>query len=91
MARMVNFDAIIEFFLKANEIEDTEQFFVKEAPQGAQLPQGGGGGGGPGEESMGITGEGSIDPANSPSAMISQSPETAMQRLQALAGGGQNV
>jgi len=40
---------------------------------------------------MGITGEGSIDPANSPSAMISQSPETAMQRLTALQGGAANA
>jgi len=27
-ARMINFDAVIEYYLKANEIEDTEQFFV---------------------------------------------------------------
>lgn len=88
-ARMINFDAVIEYFLKANEIENTEQFFMQEAPQ-ASLPQQGGQPP-PGEETMGITGEGSIAPEVSPSAMISQSPETAMQRLQALSGGGQSV
>lgn len=90
-ARMINFDAIIEYFLKANEIEDTEQFFIGEAPQQAALPTPGGSGAPPGEQPMGITGEGSISPDVSPSAMISQSPETAMQRLQALAGGGGGV
>jgi hypothetical protein len=90
---MINFDAVIEYFLKANEIEDTEQFFTKKPTQGAELATQGGapGQGAPGGESMGITGEGSIAPENSPSAMISQSPETAMQRLQALSGGGQSV
>ena len=88
-ARMINFDAIIEYFLKANEIENTEQFFVAQAPEASLAPQGGQAP--PGEEAMGITGEGSIDPANSPSAMISQSPETAAQRLGALGGGGVNV
>ncbi len=92
-AKMINFDKIIEYFLKANEIENTDQFFIQEAPQQAALPPGPGGGGAPpgGEEPMGITGEGSIEPGVSPSAMISQSPETAMQRLQALSGGGQSV
>jgi hypothetical protein len=92
VARMINFDAIIEHFLKANGIEDTEQFFVAKPPAQAAVPTpGGGGGGAPGEEPMGITGENSIDPSVSPSAMISQSPETALQRAQALSGGGQNV
>jgi hypothetical protein len=89
--RMINFDKVIEFFLKANDIEDTEQFFVAKGEQAnAQLPQQGSPAP-PGSDSMGITGEGSIAPENSPSAMISQSPETALQRAQALSGGGQSV
>ena len=90
VAKMINFDAVIEHFLKAHEIEDVNQFFIQEAPA-VGLPQSGGGGGAPGEETMGITGEGSISPDVSPSAMISQSPETAGQRAQALGGGGVNV
>ena len=89
-AKMINFDAVIEHFLKAHEIEDVQQFFIQKAPA-AQLPQQGGGPGGAGGETLGITGEGSIDPAVSPSAMISQSPETAGQRAAALGGGGVNV
>ena len=90
VAKMINFDAVIEHFLKAHEIEDVNQFFIQEAPA-VGLPQSGGGGGAPGEETMGITGEGSISPDVSPSAMISQSPETAGQRAAALGGGGVNV
>jgi hypothetical protein len=88
-AKMINFDKVIEFYLKANDIENTEQFFISKAPQVGLPTQGSApaGGGGPGA----ITGEGSIDPAVSPSAMISQSPETASQRLQAMSGGGQSV
>ena len=89
-AKMINFDAVIEYYLKANEIDNTQQFFISKAPAASLQPQGGQappGAGGP----SGITGEGSIDPAVSPSAMISQSPETAGQRLNALAGGGQSV
>lgn len=91
-ARMINFEAIIEYYLKANDIDNVEQFFVAEAPA-AQLGAPGQGGGGQappggGEQPMGITGEGSISPDVSPSAMVSQSPVTAMQRLQALQGGG---
>jgi hypothetical protein len=91
-AKMINFDAVIEHFLKAHEIDDVNQFFIqpKNTPN-AQLPQQGGGAGGAGGQPMGITGEGSIDPAVSPSAMISQSPETAGQRAAALSGGGVHV
>jgi hypothetical protein len=88
-AKMINFDKVIEYYLKANDVENTDQFFISKAPA-ASLQQGDPQAA-PGEEPMGVTGEGSIDPSVSPSAMISQSPETAMQRLQALAGGGQSV
>jgi hypothetical protein len=88
-AKMINFDKVIEFYLKANDIENTEQFFISEAPAvGLNQP---GSPAAPGSQPMGITGEGSISPDVSPSAMISQSPETASQRLQALSGGGQSV
>jgi len=71
-AKMINFDAVIEYFLKAHEIEDVQQFFIQpsKTPEGVELPGPGGGGGAPGEAPIGITGEGSIDPAVSPSAMI---------------------
>lgn len=88
-ARMINFDKVIEFYLKANEIENTEQFFISKAPAVGLPSQGSAAA--PGSEPMGITGDGSVDPSVSPSAMISQSPETAGQRLQALSGGGQSV
>jgi hypothetical protein len=88
-AKMINFDKVIEFYLKANDIENTEQFFLSKAPA-ASLQQPGGQAA-PGSAPMGITGEGSISPDVSPSAMISQSPETAGQRAQALSGGGQSV
>jgi hypothetical protein len=88
-ARMINFDKIIEYFLKANDIENTEQFFLSKAPA-AGLPQQGSPAA-PGQQTLGITGEGSISPDVSPSAMISQSPETAGQRAQALSGGGRSV
>jgi hypothetical protein len=88
-AKMINFDAVIEYYLKANDIENTEQFFISKAPAAELGAQGGQPA--PGGQTMGITGEGSISPDVSPSAMISQSPETASQRAQALSGGGQSV
>jgi hypothetical protein len=89
-AKMINFDKVIEHYLRANDIDNPQQFFIEKPPAASLQPQGGQappGASGPG----GITGEGSISPDVSPSAMISQSPETAGQRLQALQGGGQSV
>jgi hypothetical protein len=88
-AKMINFDKVIEYYLKANEVENTDQFFISQAPAASLQPQGGQAA--PGQQTLGITGEGSISPDVSPSAMISQSPETAGQRAQALSGGGQSV
>lgn len=88
-ATMINFDEVVKYFLKANDIDNVDQFFVAPAPaanlqpQDPQAAQEG--------QTLGVTGEGSIAPENSPSAMISQSPQTAMQRAQALSGGGQSV
>jgi hypothetical protein len=89
-ARMINFDAVIEHFLKANGIEDTDQFFIPQAPKAA-LPQQGSAPAAGGQAPMGITADGAVDPSVSPSAMISQSPETALQRAMALGGGGRSV
>ncbi len=97
--RMINFDKVIEFYLEAMDIEDPDQFFMSEAPQQAQLPAGGqsgqpanGNGAGAGGQTLGITGEGSIDPAVSPGAQVSNSPITNRQRAMALGrGGGRSV
>ncbi len=40
-AKMINFDKVIEFYLKANEIDDTDQFFISQAPAASLQPQGG--------------------------------------------------
>lgn len=88
-ATMINFDEVVKYFLKANDIENVDQFFISKAPAaslGQQDPQAQQEG-----QTLGVTGEGSIAPENSPSAMISQSPQTAMQRAQALSGGGRSV
>ncbi len=88
-ATPLNLDAFMEDALKAYGKEDMDKYFSKTNAQALpQAPPGGGGGAPPppGAEAppMGITGQGSIDPSVSPSAMMSQSPVTAMQRVQAL-------
>ena len=90
-ARMINVEAVYEDFLKAMGIEDTERYFISQAPP--PVPgQGGQAGGEEGQEGPGgTTAPQSIDPATSPSAQISQSPETLMQRALAARGGGRNV
>ena len=89
-ASMINFDAVIEFYLKSLGIEDTKQFFVSKAPA-AQLPQQGSPGAAGGDQTVGITGDGSVAPEVSPGAQISSSPVTNMQRSAALSGGGRNA
>lgn len=85
-ASMINFDAVLEYYFKALGIEDTKQFFLSQAPA-ATLP-GQEGAAASGEQPVGITGEGSIDPAVSPGAQISSSPATNLQRSMAMSRGG---
>jgi hypothetical protein len=92
MGKMINFEALIEEYLKSMGFDNPQQFFM-EAPAGAQIQQQGGGGqappgqGGPG----GITGPGSIDPSVSPGAQASMAPTALLQQLMASQGGGQSV
>jgi len=86
-ATLINVDALWEDTLKAFGKSDFKRYFKSATPapppaQGGQAPPGAE------QQALGITGPGSIDPSVSPSAMISQSPVTALQRAQALGGGG---
>ncbi|MCI0408728.1 MAG: hypothetical protein L0191_09225 [Acidobacteria bacterium] len=87
-ASMINFDAVLEFYLKSLGIEDTKQFFLSKAPA-AQIPGPGGQGAQPsGEENLGIT----AGPAGQqPGSQMADSPVKNLQRAQALGGGGRSV
>jgi hypothetical protein len=92
MASMINFDAIIKYYLKSLDIEDTEQFFLAKQPtpqQGqAMQPPGQGTPQAPPEQTLGITaGEG----GNAPGSQLTASPDQNMQSAAALAGGGGGV
>lgn len=96
VARMPNFDALLEDLFKAFGKENTDRYFISQAPppvptspaQAGGAPRDTSGGGAP----LGVTAPQSIDPAVSPSAQISQAPSTLMQRALALSkGGGRNV
>lgn len=86
----INLEAIYEDFLRAYGKTDVQRYFSKQppalmagaggAPGGAPAPTGQPAGAG------GVTGPQSIDPAVSPSAQVSLSPETMMQRLMAQSG-----
>lgn len=95
VGRPLNLEPFIEDMLKAYGKEEVEKYFASAGPPPQALQQGGGPGVGtpaaPDQQTMGITGEGSIDPSVSPSAMVSQSPVTALQRAAAMTGGGQSV
>jgi hypothetical protein len=87
-ATPLNLDAFIEDTLKAFGKEDYNRYFSKKAPQ-VMPPTSGLGGGLPpvpagAQAPMGVTGQGSIDPAVSPSSQMSLSPMAALQRAQAL-------
>ena len=93
-ARMLNMDAFVEDLLRSFGKDDPERYFISQAPPAAPdqtgTPATPGASGG--DQALGITGPGSIDPAVSPSAPVSNSPATLMARAQALAkGGGRNI
>ena len=86
-AKMINFDAVMEYYLKSLEIENTDQFFISKPPatsvptQGGQAPPGQ-------EEALGITAGPS---GQEPGSQMHDSPVTNLQRAQALSGGGRSV
>lgn len=86
-ATPINLDAFVEDLLDAFGKENKDRYFAQKAPQ-VMPPTSGTGGGVPpvpmGQAPMGVTGEGSIDPAVSPSSQLSLSPVAALQRAQAL-------
>ncbi len=88
-ATPLNLDSFIKDMLRAHGKEDFARYFATKAP--AVMPGPGGAPGlpgvppgGPQGQPLGVTGQGSIDPAVSPSAANSLSPITALQRAQAL-------
>jgi len=91
MASMINFDAVVKYYLKAMDIEDTEQFFIAKQPgPGAAVdPQGSQPAPGEGAP-LGITaGEG----GTAPGTQLTSSPDQNMQRALSMGGdpGGTNV
>lgn len=102
LARMINFDAIIEDLLRAYGKDDVQRYFVSAPPPA--MPGGGGGamqppgtppaqdGAGPGGQTIGMTSPLATDAATSPSNQTSVAPSTLLQRALALSkGGGRNV
>jgi hypothetical protein len=86
-ATPINLDAFVEDLLDAFGKDNKDRYFARKTP--ATMPPTSGTGGGvppvpPGQEPMGVTGTGSIDPAVSPSSQLSLSPVAALQRAQAL-------
>lgn len=82
--------------LRAFDIEDPERYFTQQMPAG--MPGGPGGAAGPGnpgdpaasaDPNLGVTAQPS-DAAN-PNADMAMSPVTALQRAQAMSGGGRNA
>ena len=86
MASMINFDALMQDYLKALGIEDPVRYFLSRSPQGAVGGAGAGGGGGaPEQQALGITaGPGGQEPGS----QMMDSPATNMQRALAMGGGG---
>lgn len=96
LARMINFDAIVEDILHAYGKDDTERYFISQAPPalpqpgapGSQPDQGQPDGAGPGGQTLGVTAPQATDPATSPSNQMSVAPSTLLQRALALSKGG---
>ena len=87
LAKMINMDAVVEYYLKSLEIENTDQFFVSAVPQNAAVPPPGGGGQQPtaGQDpSLGIT---HVEPG----MQTADDPATHLARAGAMSGGGVNV
>lgn len=89
-ATPINTDALLEYLIEQHDMGDPKRFFssrpqppVQQQPQQQGAPDGG--------QPLGVTGTGSIDPAVSPSAQASVSPETMLAREGARSGGPMNV
>jgi hypothetical protein len=86
MAKMINMDAVIEYYLKSLDIENTEQFFLSQAPAQAAVPP-------PGQPTQPTAGQ---DPNlgithTEPGMQTADDPSTHLARAGALSGGGVNV
>lgn len=105
LAKMINFDALIEDVLRAYGKDDVQRYFVSTpppaigqapgAPGTPPSPDGQAGmpdGAGVGGANVGITSPLATSGATSPSNQTSVAPSTLMQRVLALSkGGGRNV
>lgn len=99
LAKMINFDAVIEDILRAFGKDDVQRYFVSApppalpAPGGAQAPQQQSpDGAGVGGQTIGVTAPQATDAATSPSNQLSVAPSTLLQRALALSkGGARNV
>lgn len=90
-ATPINTDALLEYVIEQNGIDEPRRFFTEKQAAPPQAPQGQQGLPSPDAGGGGVTGPGSIDPAVSPSAQVSQSPETMMHRNLAMSGGINNT
>lgn len=94
LARMINFDAIVEDILHAYGKDDTERYFIQQPPPalpqqtGQQSQQAQPDGAGPGGQTLGVTAPQATDAATSPSNAMSVAPSTLLQRAMALSKGG---
>lgn len=95
LARMINFDAIVEDILHAYGKDDTEKYFISQSPPA--LPQQAPGqpgqpappdGAGDQGQTIGVTAPQATDGATSPSNQLSVAPSTLLQRALALSKGG---
>jgi hypothetical protein len=86
IAKMINMDAVIEYYLKSLDIENTDQFFISKPPAQAAVPS-------PGQPQQPTAGQ---DPNlgithTEPGMQTADDPSTHLARAGALSGGGVNV
>lgn len=86
IAKMINFDAVMEYYLKSLEIENTEQFFISQPPANAQVPPAPP----PGDPTAGQDPNLGITHTE-PGMQTADDPSTHLARAGALSGGGMNV
>ena len=89
--RALNLQRAYEDFLKSNDVQETEPYFISQ-PAPAQEQQGQPGVGMPGQEGPGgVTAPQATDASTSPSNQSSVSPEVFLQRALASRGGANNA
>ena len=95
LARMINFDAIVEDILRAYDKDDIDRYFVSQPPPALPQPAAPGqpgqpspDGAGVGGQTLGVTAPQATDAATSPSNQMSVAPSVMLQRALALSKGG---